>query len=719
MHGTQVNDEKLFPNTPQLVKVGDILSFGAEVRRGPEVFPPCKFRIEYEFTPWTLVSLPYFDKPGKEDLNNICLYRRGFQFPESSDIEDEQGHSEEEAQVEDSQEEDMTPVETPPGKKSTPIDAIDLTSDDAEPQEVSTGPRGLSAEEVAADKKAMGRSTAPIIIDGDSDEEDEDDSEVENEELDYAESDEGSVDDSDKENNEETDDSQDEAGDACGNDCENSEVLDTESSLDTSQVSDIAPMSACMFHDNRDIPVSSIRTTAGPSIESSLHDQVHIGKLADDAAWDDGLSDENEDESSQGGDVEELLSAAKGMRALPPLGQSFPPLSQNSASIPGSYVWPTMVSAPSNNALLSQELSPVRQPSPSDAAMAKSQTINPVKIHHLPGTQFSHFMANTLGEKSSKKDFFEALEFNRARVNDEELSRTEYSFIVDGMARPKFNQLGHPYNPRPSEPTMQNTNASQQQAQYFQRQQLLAQQISRENAFTQPRVFQHHMAFKQQVMQQAMQQQMAQAQTSKAQQHAQHAQEMMTEQNTFKPGSQLSSMPRPTALPTLGQQPDVQSPTFVALAPSPELDMTSAVKFNESKAAIAAVQPGRSAVRIDDIVEPLAMESDTKFLKRKASDMSDVLEEEVRLWASKDSSVSASDAILSLDMEVRTENISQQVSESAEALQPTTSVDSSPAEPAHKRIKKFAEVVGYTALGGLAGGVALFSALVATAPDFL
>jgi hypothetical protein len=711
MHGTQINDEKLPASTPQVVQVGDVLSFGAEVRRGPEVFPPCKFRIDYEIMPWTLVSHPSVNPLGKDHSVNIYLYSRGFQFPDSSDIEDEQDHSEEEAQVEDFQEEDMTPVETPPRKQSTLIDAIDLTKDDSEPAEPSNGPQGLSDEEIAADKHAMGQSAAPIVIQGDSDEEDEDYSEVENQQLDYPDSEEDSEDDSDKENNEESDDSHDDAADACGNDWENSEILDTESNLDTSQVSDIAPMSARMFHDNKNIPISSIRTTAGGSTEDAFQGDLNFGKSANAASWDDGLS---EDESSQDEDIEDHLPSDAGTRALPPLGQSFPPINTDATPTASSYVWPTMAASASNNTSLPQALSPIRQPSPSDAALAKSQTINPVQIHHLPGNQFNNFMAQTLGEKSGKKDFFEAREINRARVNDVESRHTEYSFMGDGIARPKFNQLGHPYNPRPSaQGPMQNTGS--QQAQYLQRQQLLSQQMSPGNAFVQARNFQQQVAFTQQAMQQRMVQAQAQAQ------HAQSAQKMMTEQNAFKQGSPLANMPIPSTFATIRQQPSVelelQSPTFVLRAPSPELDMTSAVKFNESKAALAAVQPGRSAVRINDIVEPLATDSDAKSLKRKASDISDVLEEEVRVWASNDSSVSTAEVVISSDVEAPTENTSQQqeVSGSVETLPVSTSVDPTPVEPAHKRIKKFAEVVGYTALGGLA----IFSALVATAPDFL
>lgn len=49
MHGTQINETKVLPDTAVPISSGDIVSFGAEVRRGPETFPPCKFLVEYEF----------------------------------------------------------------------------------------------------------------------------------------------------------------------------------------------------------------------------------------------------------------------------------------------------------------------------------------------------------------------------------------------------------------------------------------------------------------------------------------------------------------------------------------------------------------------------------------------------------------------------------------------------------------------------------------------
>lgn len=49
MHGTFLNGAELPRNTPMAIDDGDIIVFGAEVRRGPETFPACKFEINYEF----------------------------------------------------------------------------------------------------------------------------------------------------------------------------------------------------------------------------------------------------------------------------------------------------------------------------------------------------------------------------------------------------------------------------------------------------------------------------------------------------------------------------------------------------------------------------------------------------------------------------------------------------------------------------------------------
>lgn len=745
MHGTQVNNAKLCPHVPHVVKVGDVLSFGTEVRRGPELFPPCEFRIDYELSPWTSVSLLQLKGPDEMESANNFIYSRGFQFPEdSSDIEDEQDNSEEEEGCPDSQEDDMTPVESPVRKPSTLIDAIDLTRDDSDPVEVSTGPQGLSAEEVDADKHAMrhppeediqstGRLENPIVLEDFDSDEDEDDFEVENEEPDYDESERGSEEDSDKENNEETDESHDEAGDASEHDWETSEILDTESHPEASQVSDAAPTPGRMFHDNRDIPVSNIRTTAGGPNDDAHHAEINFyNKTKDNVDWNDSLSDEDDDDMSQDEDIIERVESGV-ENSNHSVADAIPTL--------GSHVQPT--GKHSGPSLISQGLASIRQPSPSDAAMAKSmnqnfgnpplvddmnstQTINPVQIHNLPGHKWNQFIAQTLGEKSGKHDFFQAREINRARVNDDENRHTEYNFMGEGIARTKFNLLGHPYNPRPPVPApIQNTGP--QQTHYFQRMQPFAQQqIPPANAFNQPRTFQQQIALKQQAMEQQMAQARAQAQQQMAQAQIQAqraAQHLMVEQNIFKQGSPFASVPQHSAPTSLGQQPSVEAKaqvsTSVPRAPSPVLDMTSAARFNQSKQSLAAEKPaqsGRSAVSINDIVEPLTVEPTSKSLKRKADDISDVLEEEVRVWASKDSSISTPEVDVSSDVEMSpSEPIQAESSPAAEAISPPKLVETALAEPAHKKLRKFAEVVGYAALGG----VAIFSTLVATAPDFL
>lgn len=51
MHGTTLNDQELQRQEPRSLNNGDIVKFGAEVRRGPETFPACSFRVEYNILP--------------------------------------------------------------------------------------------------------------------------------------------------------------------------------------------------------------------------------------------------------------------------------------------------------------------------------------------------------------------------------------------------------------------------------------------------------------------------------------------------------------------------------------------------------------------------------------------------------------------------------------------------------------------------------------------
>ena len=52
MHGTYLNGVELSRTTPIAINDGDVVVFGAEVRRGPETFPACKFQVHYQFVPY-------------------------------------------------------------------------------------------------------------------------------------------------------------------------------------------------------------------------------------------------------------------------------------------------------------------------------------------------------------------------------------------------------------------------------------------------------------------------------------------------------------------------------------------------------------------------------------------------------------------------------------------------------------------------------------------
>ena len=152
--------------------------------------------------------------------------------------------------------------------------------------------------------------------------------------------------------------------------------------------------------------------------------------------------------------------------------------------------------------------------------------------------------------------------------------------------------------------------------------------------------------------------------------------------------------------------------------PSPFLDMTSAVRYNESKALMTgaimdSTSPSRrSRLSIDAIIHN-ATTPEPEARKRKAEEISDVLESEVRAWGSS-SPASLNPAIKSQNTTSEPQSLPQ--SEPGPATQESSeSTNNTRDQPTMKRLKKVAEGAAYIALGG----VGLFSILVATAPDFL
>jgi hypothetical protein len=135
--------------------------------------------------------------------------------------------------------------------------------------------------------------------------------------------------------------------------------------------------------------------------------------------------------------------------------------------------------------------------------------------------------------------------------------------------------------------------------------------------------------------------------------------------------------------------------------------MTSAVNFN------AATQKPRSGLGINDIINNTTSTT-TQSLKRKADDISDATDAELRMWA-ESSSASNGDVNGSADAT----NSEEQATVSSPSTDDVPAVVDDPAPRPTKKFKKLLENVGYAALGGVAVGAGLFSVLVATAPDFL
>lgn len=190
------------------------------------------------------------------------------------------------------------------------------------------------------------------------------------------------------------------------------------------------------------------------------------------------------------------------------------------------------------------------------------------------------------------------------------------------------------------------------------------------------------------------------------------------------PGKSIwSSNNQPTDSPTVISNasvlPFLYDPTQVPspqASPSPEPDMTSSVRYNESKASKISdpikadvLLSGRSGLSINDIIDDGPNDLADVTLKRKAADISDVIEDEIKNWASKfPSNTTENSTATTHDGEI------PQVSD----ISFTAILTASEHRPV-KKVRKYIERLGYAAIGGAAVGATLFSVLVATAPEFM
>lgn len=704
MHGTFVNDLQLRRLEPSGLSNGDLVVFGAEVKRNLDIFPACAFRVNYELLPFKYVqnqSRPQaFLKP---TLTFRSRASNSYAFPES-DEEDYEISDDEMEENDEPSSEDGASIESPPHKASQAIHAIDLTRDDspatssiAEVDSTSQtraekdlinimagGPADINHHADAV-SVAIYNGNPPILVDS----EDEDphfssDSDDQSDEVEY---DDGASSEGD------SIDEQEDSEDADGSDHEMGREVHKESE----QASGLASLELYSFLD-APLPESNLRTIIDASeniVQEDDHDDESDFGLSDAGAegiralFDDGLVDnekdsyveeEMDDESDSGSViacevptkapmVEETLQtpnhitfASLPSEQLPEIAPSYTHFNEYQRTFGNLEV-------PSNSIVSA------RQPSPSDAAMVKSatpsitllnQTANPVRVHHLPSQEFQNLTAQSLGDKTGKHAFFAAREDNKAKIHAGENGQFEGSSwlqttetvttsTVEGKRQRSILAMGR----------------------FRERKRRMEEESEAKMVLPVPSV--------------------------------PRAVNFCKSSKVEKDGVILTSVATPpfATLPYLDDH--TQAPK-VARTPSPEPDMTSAVTYNESKASMASTNKhtsGRSGLRIHDIIEDAADDHASNSLKRKADDISEAIENEVRVWASSSPALN--------DLEAPSGISAASQAAVGEEQSKTTSALTAPEQRPSKRLRKIVESVGYVALGG----ATLFGALVLSAPDFL
>ncbi|KFY65002.1 hypothetical protein V496_02890 [Pseudogymnoascus sp. VKM F-4515 (FW-2607)] len=159
MHGTRINNKQIPKNDPIPLANNDVISLGAEVKRGIETYPECRFRVNYEL-------LPYFPSTG-----------RTYQLLSDDEDEPYEISDDEPFEVSDDDEEvqrkDSPSTSTPELKGSTMSEGLDATADDdvveIDPSvyEFSRLPT-KTAKLFQADVESVNESMEPSDSDGDS-----------------------------------------------------------------------------------------------------------------------------------------------------------------------------------------------------------------------------------------------------------------------------------------------------------------------------------------------------------------------------------------------------------------------------------------------------------------------------------------------------------------------------------------------------------------------
>jgi hypothetical protein len=713
MHGTAINNVTLLGETAYEIVNGDELSFGAEVRRGLEVFPPCRFKFNLKWEKYTSYVQLLLKRCSR--LGLTC-HSPGFRCPESEGDDD----SEEEL-CNQSQDDDMTPVESPVNKKSTSTEPIDLTNDEDETVllELSkdTGTASLDEEakfrstgcypgllETMCEQHTSGHNDPIQLSSDDSDDSSDDSSDYDIDmtglEDDSEASHDGSIGDegSDKENEELSDDDERDSVDYLSEDEFDAELTDLAVSdaatggraldVKSSKPSANTPADVLLFWDNKDIPLSSMRST----LQYRRCDGTHsVREPPQDTPAGVLPFRDNED------------IPVSSVRLFPPLNLSEPyrmcrggvllPLPHSelvskpeAAQVPQvpkpKAVAPLDMRSPFNESVEDKPV--LRVPSPSDAALPINhapshryprglpQMVDPTDLHC--GASSSNVfprpnLSQSSEDKSRKHEYFQARVENRTILSN---SAEIYKQFWDQEDAKMFSTFRYGPSEQRREPSL-----------WVNGKPLVTWKYEDLYSPTEPVPFRFDTAKEKSDIQEEVQERIRKLERE----DEKRLQQVRDGRNL--PGT----------------------PLVRTRSPSGPGTCTTQEMLDEASRPVTDI---RSAVKIGDIIDPIAPETSVKSNKRKAEDISDAAEEEIKIWGEKGTlawAAKVSDAPVPAGDTSKVEEATSDVT--------TAAASASVAPRPAKRFKKFLERAGYAAAGGLTVGLAVFSTLVATAPDLV
>jgi len=624
MHGTFLSgNTRLETGIAKTLDCGAILVFGAEVKRGKDVFPACVFTLEYDMLP------------------TLARTTIGYAFPDSSDIEDEEEYGFSDMEIHD----EVSPSLLSDGgesiinsiiKASQAVEPIDLTGDDFEvatsrKSQPMISPVSLTSQPTIGHFRvhvSPASQNEPIIV-----ESDDSDDEVD-----------GFLSDSDDPSVEAHSNTGELSTRVFRPGSDGLPELDVDDSIDV-EVNNHYPLDA-LHDDMSDLPCD-VEFTSGSEFgcESDNNSECSLSEAGRDGIR--ALLD---------GD---LLSKDSGSvwesRGIEP-SLDFQGVSNGPIEHPHELA--------STNTEYVEKVVTDRQPSPSDAAMVKP-TVLPVprqvaEISMSNERPWRQITVQSLGDKTGKHDFFEARDINKSVMT-----------VTGGtMGRPTL---------MPQE-SMCST----------------CPELTPVRLIATPRGSWARRL--------RMRSESAESQFSGLEMSQCGVEDVAT--RSAAPLSYLDN--------------HAQAPAIIDRTPSPEHDLTSAVKYNESKATMAAANKtaaifsSRSALRINDIIDEVSLpEQTSRGIKRKAYDISGD-GKDIQAWTKTNLPLQVPMNFQTEYSDVDVASDSIQLSEAVAQKLPEL-IETRPA----KRFKGLVERLGYIAFGGVAVGSALFSVLVATAPEFL